>query len=212
MTDAFDKVTFRGRLMDKKTQAFLEAMESELGYELTVAQGCYNPGGVAASGGTHDGGGVVDLAAFDWQRKVKVARKLGAFVWYRADLPGVWGEHIHLGIRDHGRLSSSAQSQQVDYDANPPRNGLANHAIDATWRPLTDVTFIYPPKEKPVAPLPTKVNQARDKAVEALHALGQAAAILDDADPSRAVAKAQIDELRAARRDVRAILEKLPKK
>lgn len=212
MTDAFDKVTFRGRLMDKKTQAFLEAMEAELGYELTVVQGCYNPGGVAASGGTHDGGGVVDLASWDYERKVKAARKLGAFAWFRPTLPGVWGEHIHLGIRDHGRLSTAARSQQIDFDATPPRDGLASHRPDPTWHPAPAVTFHYPPKEKPVAPTPTKVNAARDKAVEALHALGEAAALLDDADPSRVVARNQIDELRAARRDVKAILEKLPKK
>lgn len=156
VTDAFDKVTFRGRLMDNKTAAFLQAMEAELGYELTVLQGCYNPGGVAASGGTHDGGGVVDLAAYDWQRKVRVARKLGAFAWHRPALPGVWGEHIHLGIRDHGRLSSAARAQQVDYDATPPRNGLADHAPDLTWHPKPPVTFRYPPpkppKPKPLTP------------------------------------------------------------
>ena len=148
MTDAFDKVTFRGHLMDKKTQAFLEAMESKLGYELTVLQGCYNAGGVAASGGTHDGGGVVDLAPFDAAHKVKVARALGAFAWHRPTLPGVWNEHIHLGIRDHGALSAAARSQQVDYDATPPRNGLANHAPDQTWHPKPPVTFKYPPKIK----------------------------------------------------------------
>ena len=212
MTDAFDRVYFRGRLMDKKTQAFLEAMEAELGYELTVVQGCYNAGGVAQSAGTHDGGGVVDLAAWDWENKVRVGRKLGGFGWHREDLPGVWGEHIHIGIRDHGRLSLAAQAQQRDYDATPARDGLAGHAIDNTWHPKPPVTFHYPPKEQPVVPKPTKVTQARDALVEAIHDLGQAAALLDDADASRVVAKAQIAELRAARRDARAILEKLPKR
>ncbi len=100
-TDAFERVIFRGRVMDRKTQSFLQAMEQRLGYELTVIQGSYNAGGVSASAGTHDGGGVVDLVSWDHRRKVRVARELGAFAWFRPDLPGVWGEHIHLGVRDH---------------------------------------------------------------------------------------------------------------
>lgn len=211
-TDAFDKVTFRGRLMDRKTQAFLQAMEAELGYQLTVAQGCYNPGGVEASGGTHDGGGVVDLAAYDWERKVKVAADLGGFPYHRLDLPGVWGEHIHVGIRDHGRLSPAAQAQQADWDARPPRDGLADHALWHGYHPGRQITFAYPPKEIPVAPTQTKVTQARDALVEAIHDLGQAAALLDDLDASRQIARGQIDDIRAARRATRAVLDKLPKR
>lgn len=157
-TDAFDRVIFRGKLMDKKTQSFLVAMEAELGYELTVLQGCYNVGGVAASAGTHDGGGVVDLAPYDWENKVRVGRKLGGFGWHRPALPGVWGEHIHIGIRNHGRLSPSAQSQQRDYDATPPRDGLALHGLDNTWHPSPPVTFRYPPP-KPPKPEPLTPEQ-----------------------------------------------------
>ena len=210
MSDAFDKVTFRGRLMDKKTQAFLEAMEEKLGYELTVVQGSYNTGGVSASAGTHDGGGVVDLAAYDYERKVKVARQLGAFAWYRPDLPGVWGEHIHLGLRNHGRLSEAAQSQQRDYDAKPPLNGLASHAADRTWHPDPPVEFKYP--TKPVPPPATKITQARDALVEAIHALGQAAALLEATDAARVVAHATAEDLRAHRRALRTELEGLPKR
>jgi hypothetical protein len=212
MTDAFDKVIFRGRLMDKKTQAFLEAMEAELGYELTVVQGCYNPGGVAASGGTHDGGGVVDLAAWDWERKVKVAADLGGFPYHRLDLPGEWGEHIHVGIRDHGRLSTDAQAQQRDWDHKPPLDALVSHAVWHGYHPGKPITFTYPVKEVPVAPKPTRVTQARDAIVEAMHDLGQAAALLDDADPHRAKVNADhVKELRAARRAAAAVLADLPK-
>lgn len=212
MSDAFEKVYFRGKLMDNKTKAFLEAMEERLGYELTVVQGCYNAGGVSASAGTHDGGGVVDLAAWDHERKVRVARELGAFAWFRPDLPGVWGEHIHLGIRNHGRLAPAAQAQQRDYDAKPPRNGLASHASDNTWHPSPPVEFKYPVKEKPVGPKPTKVTQARDRLVEAIHAAGDAAALLEATDAARVVAQNKADELRALRRDLRSVLEGLPKR
>lgn len=140
---AFEHVFYHGKLMDRKTMQFLQAMEAELGYELTILQGCYNPGGVSASGGTHDGGGVIDLAPNDHRRKVHVARKLGAFAWYRPTIPGVWNSHIHFGIRNHGRLSEAAQAQQRDYDGDPPRNGLADHAIDNLWHPNPPVTFEY---------------------------------------------------------------------
>lgn len=209
MSDAFDKVVFRGRLMDKKTQAFLLAMEAELGYELTVMQGSYNPGGVGASAGTHDRGGVVDLAPYDGARKVRVARKLGGFAWFREDLPGVWGEHVHLGIRNHGNLAAAALSQQRDYDADPARNGLANHALDPSWHPDPPVMFEYP-VPPPAVPKPTRVNQARDALSEAIAALGQAAALLDDVDEKRVVARKQRDEIRQLRRATRDILDALP--
>jgi hypothetical protein len=212
MTDAFDHVVFRGRLMDKKTASFLMAMEEDLGYQLTVVQGCYNVGGVGASAGTHDLGGVVDLAAWDSVKKVLVARKLGAFAWYRSMLPGVWAEHIHLGIRNHGNLAEAAQHQQQDYDAKPPRNGLANHAIDPTWHPDPPVTFIYPPKEEPTVPEATQVTKARDALVEAIHDLSVTIAHLKSADASRVIPKSQIDDIQAVRKQAKEILAKLPPK
>jgi hypothetical protein len=213
--DPFEKVTFRGRLMDRKTQAFLEAMESRLGYELTVVQGCYsNPATkVSASAGTHDGGGVVDLAAWDWERKVKVAADLGGFPYHRDDLPGVWGEHIHVGIRDHGRLAPAAQRQQQDWDARPPRDGLAGHRIlTGQYHPGREITFTYPPKEQPTVPKPTHVSQARDALVESIHDLGTAISHLQDADASRKVAKDLVDDLQIHRRAQRELLAELPKR
>lgn len=213
MAKAFEKVTFRGRLMDRKTQAFLEAMEDRLGYELTVVQGSYtsaNP----ESAGTHDRGGVVDLVAWDHIRKVRAARELGAFAWYRPDLPGHWGEHIHLGIRDHGNLADDARDQQRDYDGSPPRNGLASHAVDDTFHPDPSVTFEFSDavaaRAVPEPPEVTRVAKARNALAEALHNLGECAALLDAADEDRPVAKAQIDDVRDLRRRAKEILEKLP--
>lgn len=212
MGDAFERVVFRGKLMDNKTKAFLMEMEEKLGYELTVVQGCYNPGGVAQSGGTHDGGGVVDLTAYDYRRKVKVAADLGAFAYYREYRPGLWGAHIHLGIRDHGRLSSAAQAQQRDWDNKPPLNALADHAVWNGYHPGKQITFKYPVAKEPVVPKPTNVTKARDEVVKAIHNLGDAAAFLDDADQSRVVAKKQVDEIKQARRDLKAVLKALPER
>lgn len=213
VSNAFDKVTFRGRTVDKKTRAFLLAMEARLGYELTVVQGSYNST-VKQSGGTHDKGGVVDLAAWDWERKVKVAADLGAFVWHRPYLPGVWGEHIHLGIRDHGNLSTEAARQQVDWDSRPPRNGLASHALmnlKVDYHPMKKITFQYP-TEPIVLVTPTRVTKARDALVEAIHNLGESAALLDAVEPSRVRARVQLDELHAEIARLQAILDALPKR
>jgi hypothetical protein len=211
-TDAFEKVNYRGRLMDRKTMAFLQAMEAKLGYPLTVIQGCYNAGAVSASAGTHDGGGVVDLVSWDARRKVRAARELGAFAWFRPDLPGVWGEHIHLGVRDHGRLSPAAKSQQTAYDADPARNGLASNAMDRTWHPDPSVTFKYRATVDPPEPEPTRVARGRDALAEAIHNLGEAAALLDAADDDRTVAKNQIDDLHQLRATARQVLEALPRR
>ena len=159
--DPFERCTYNGALMDQKTKTFIQTLERDLGYSLTILQGCYNPGGVSASAGTHDGGGVVDLAPFDWQRKVHAARKRGGFYWHRLPIPGLWGEHIHGGIRNHGRLSPAAAAQQRDYDGNPPLDGLADHARDNTWHPDPPVGFDYAAAWKALQKPPAKKASAK---------------------------------------------------
>lgn len=213
MSDAFEKVTYRGRLMDRKTMAFCQAMEAALGYPLTIVQGCYNPGGVTASGGTHDGGGVFDLAAYDWQRKVKVAADLGGFPYHRTYIQGLWGEHVHIGIRDHGRLSQAAQAQQRDWDHHPPLDALVDHAVWRGYHPGKQITFQYPVKEAPVAVPETNITKARDALVQAIHSIGDAAALVSEADQNRPKSfDTQIAALKTEHKDLRAILKSLPEK
>jgi hypothetical protein len=212
-TAPFEKVVCNGALMDQKTKAFVQAMEVKLGYPLTIVQGCYNPGGVSASAGTHDLGGVIDLAPWDFENKVKTARELGAFAWHRLPIPKLWGEHIHLGIRDHGNLSSAAQRQQVDYDGKPGRDGLADHAVDPDkFHPDPPVSFDFRQAQKARPPRATRVQQARSEITRAMQALSQAAALLDDTDPKRVRARAQIEQLKATEKDLGSAMDALPKK
>ncbi|MGC9670050.1 hypothetical protein ACNTMW_26340 [Planosporangium sp. 12N6] len=51
-----------GYVVDARTQAMLTEAERVLGFRLVLEQGSYNPGGDPTSAGTHDGGGVVDVA------------------------------------------------------------------------------------------------------------------------------------------------------
>jgi len=140
--DPYERVTFRGKTVDRMTEAALKIAESRLGYELTIVQGSYNAGGVGASAGTHDGGGVVDLAPYDHARKVRVLRDLGFAAWFRPAIPDLWGEHIHAVLAGNEKLSPAAAQQVVDYLAG--LNGLANKQRDPnTYRPTPPVTFDY---------------------------------------------------------------------
>lgn len=129
--------------VDWKTRAALEEAERLLGYRLTVVQGSYNNGKVKASGPTHDGGGVVDLLAWDWRRKVEVLRDVGFAAWHRTERPGLWGEHIHAVLIEHGKLDPSAARQVVAYRSG--RDGLKSNLVDDFPRPRPIPVFHYPP-------------------------------------------------------------------
>lgn len=125
-------VTVDGKRTNKRTLVMLHEAE-KLGGPLLVTQGSYNKGGVAASGGTHDGGGVLDfsvrgLTMTQINRRIRALRTVGFAAWYRSALPGVWGPHIHAvagGTRD---LAPLARAQWLDYKRG--RNGLRGHALD----------------------------------------------------------------------------------
>lgn len=206
-------VEYHGKPVDKVTREFVRAMEEQLGYELTIVQG-YNPSNQETSAGTHSFG-VVDLAAWDGERKVRVARELGAFAWLREAIPGHWAEHVHMGIRNHPGLSASAARQQDSYDAKPPRDGLVSNLVDTNRsHPSPAVEFDYAAaiRKPATVPTPTEITKARDALVESIHATSQAIARLKAANPSRVVAKGKIDDLQAHRRHARDILESLPKR
>lgn len=148
----------RPKRVDWKTRAALEEAERRLGYRLTVVQGSYNNGRVKASGPTHDGGGVVDLLAWDWRRKVKVLREIGFAAWFRAERPGLWGAHIHAVLIDHGRLDPSAAAQVMAYRAG--RDGLMGNRVDTFPRPNPISLFRYPPP--PVIAVPVAGRQRHD--------------------------------------------------
>lgn len=133
----YDRTRVRGgHQLDQLTHYALLTVEHRLGYSplsLTVLQGSYNPGGVDVSGGTHDGGGAVDLTAQDWQAKVHALRAVGFAAWHRPELPGKWGEHVHAVLIGNRELSPAAQAQVDAYRKG--RNGLADDAPDHSWRP-----------------------------------------------------------------------------
>lgn len=141
----YQRVYYHGRLMDRYTMEAVKAAEKRLGYELTIIQGSYNAGRVTASAGTHDGGGVIDLAPYDHDRKVRVLRQIGFAAWYRPAIRGLWSSHIHAVLIGNDKLSSSARNQVTAYRNG--RNGLANNGPD-NGPNIPIHVFHYPKKKK----------------------------------------------------------------
>lgn len=149
-----------GRTVDEITHQALLQAEKRLGYELSITQGSYNAGGVSASAGTHDGGGVVDLAPFDQARKVRVLRDLGFAAWYRPRSAS-WSPHIHAVLIGNRKLSPSAARQVESYKRG--RDGLAGDNVDPNgYRPSPIPTFQWPPP-------PTNVGRVRAALLAALN-------------------------------------------
>lgn len=117
-----------GKKVDALTDAALKRAEKRLGYTLTITQGSYNPGGVKASAGVHDGGGTVDLMPWDHETKVLELRAVGFAAWYRPAVAGLWPAHIHAVLIGHAKLSPAAFRQVQLYLAR--RNGLVSNLPD----------------------------------------------------------------------------------
>lgn len=146
MSDAYEIVYFRGKKFDRMTAQALSRMEERLGYPLTIMQGSYS-GGVGASAGTHDGGGAVDLTAYDHVRKVRVGREIGWAMWYRSPSEGPWPAHVHGILIGNDRVSSGARQQVAAYKAG--LNGLASSRSDTYgWRPNPIKAFAYQPDKR----------------------------------------------------------------
>jgi len=216
--DPYAQSTFHGKLLDNATIAALKIAEQKLGYNLTITQGI---GGADASAGTHTKGRAVDLAAYDHARKVRVLQDIGFAVWYRPYRAGVWGAHIHgvLIFPDRTNregIDDTAWRQIGQYDRL--EDGLLGDVMDSNkYRPDPKARFTRAEYEGTfTVPVPrivtTHVTKARDRLVEAIHAAGQAIAELDNTNPARVAARAQMDEIRAGRQQLKAALAALPER
>lgn len=129
------RTTHSGSTVNQRTRDMLDEARSMLDHDLRVTQGSYNAGGVAASAGTHDGGGSVDVSVRDlsttqrWET-VRAMRRVGFAAWLRTASQGPWPDHIHAIAVGDTDLSSGARNQVADYYVG--RNGLASHAGDNT--------------------------------------------------------------------------------
>lgn len=190
----YERVVVQGHTLNNRTVAMLTEMEARLGYDLTVLQGSYNAGGVSASSGTHDGGGAVDLAPFDWANKVRVGRRVGFAIWHRTPIPDVWPEHCHgIAIGDR-EMSDAAASQVVQYQAHT--DGLAGHSRDDFPFHPNGREFDYAAWRKRRHQAALRARRAANALKRAIRALVRARQLSDDKATKADIQKA-IEQLRS---------------
>ncbi len=102
-----------------------------------IVQGSYNKGGVAASAGTHDGGGVIDVRCVDIsipaRRALAMAlRHAGFAAWIRH--PPLFPYHIHAVAVGDPSMSPAARQQVTAYFNG--RDGLAHNGPDELGGPI----------------------------------------------------------------------------
>lgn len=127
-TDPYAIVLRDGKKVDAITDAALKRAEKILGHKVNVVQGSYNAGGVAASAGTHDGGGCVDVPAWEHDQVVVALRAVGFAAWYRPTIPDLWSAHVHAVLIGHKLLAPVAFQQVQAYLAR--RDGLKDNGPD----------------------------------------------------------------------------------
>jgi hypothetical protein len=128
--EIYDQVEVNGSILNLRTLAMLDhaqelytAAGGRLHFREGVMQGSYNPGGVSASFGTHDGGGALDLSVRDLQTKAVVTsdiplmlralRVAGFAAWLRSPDELYPGSpiHIHAIAIGDAELSEAARGQ-----------------------------------------------------------------------------------------------------
>lgn len=120
-----------GKVVNIRTAEMIKRAEARLGYDLRIVQGSYNAGVIAASAGTHDGGGAVDFSTSNIPNIKEAVRQLrlsGFAAWHRTPAQGPWTDHIHAIAIGDDELSSGARFQVWEYYAG--RNGLASRGAD----------------------------------------------------------------------------------
>lgn len=134
--------SYGGKRVNARTRRMLQAADNLLPrWNFTLTQGSYNPGGVSASAGTHDGGGVVDVSvaglssAQRWQQ-VRALRTVGFAAWLRTPAQG-FSLHIHavaIGDPDIWQKNGGHIGRDQVCDYRRGRTGLASNAPDNTPR------------------------------------------------------------------------------
>lgn len=133
---SYTRVTWDGKRINVRTRELLKLAQHWAGVTIVLTQGSYNAGGVAASAGTHDGGGVVDISvnglSSSTRTKLVVSlRKAGFAAWLRTPAQG-FAYHIHACAIGDREMASGAKNQVQAYFNG--RNGLANNGPDDAER------------------------------------------------------------------------------
>src|SRR5690606_8273288 len=114
----YRRVSYTGKTINMRTKIMLDrAVDLLTEYDWTprLTEGSYNRGGVSASAGTHDGGGVIDINVSTMTVNgmhicVQALRKAGFAAWLRTPAQG-FDYHIHAVAIGDREMSSAAKSQ-----------------------------------------------------------------------------------------------------
>jgi peptidoglycan hydrolase-like protein with peptidoglycan-binding domain len=138
--------TFYGARVSSRTRTMLIAADRAVPWKVRLVQGSYcglvKARCAAASGGTHDGGGVVDVsvrgmsATRRWQT-VRALRRVGFAAWLRtpSQCGGCWSSHIHavaIGDTDLWQRNGAYTNRDQVADYFVGRIGLSGHKRDNT--------------------------------------------------------------------------------
>lgn len=152
-------ITFRA---GRRTAAHLTWTDETLrshGTWLRLIQPCYNQS-VAASAGTHDYDGCVDVEVegMSWTAGQAQLRELGWAAWYRPNTPGLWSAHIHMvSLGCPGPVGEFVPGQVDDYYRHAlGLKGQHDSGDDASWHPadIDSTVFDYPAwmEDQPMTP------------------------------------------------------------
>jgi hypothetical protein len=132
--------------VNTRTKLMLASADLRVPWTIRVSQGSYcrleKTGCAAASGGTHDGGGTIDLRVSGlsttqrWQT-VRALRAAGFAAWLRSpsQCGGCWPYHIHavaIGDTDLWQKDGKYGNRDQVADYYVGRNGLSGHGRDNT--------------------------------------------------------------------------------
>lgn len=162
-----NKVIFRGFLFDERTMHMILWAEKNAGFRFRITQGSYSDG-VAASAGTHDGGGAADFSVRlmrEAKRTVMLnsLKKAGFAAWYRVKANGFTSNHVHAIAIACPDLAPLAKSQVKDYDKH--LDGLKGHGFDVSFRPNPKVKFSEKLNQPVSREVPAKAKPAVKKTV-----------------------------------------------
>lgn len=127
----YSRTTYGGKTVNQRTKVMLQAAAKEFGGPLVLTQGSYNKG-VAASAGTHDGGGCVDISVDGMSSSrrvflVQCLRRAGFAAWLRTPSQG-FAYHIHANAIGDREMAGVAKEQVQQYFNG--QNGLSGHGAD----------------------------------------------------------------------------------
>lgn len=129
---------YRGKRMCQCMIDAIKAVEKEIGTTITITQGGYNAGGVAASAGTHDKGGVWDQPTLSRSATAK-CRAIGVWPNTRTRAQGFSSNHSHTLVFGCPHMAPGLKYQERELRAT--RNGLAGRGRDTDPRPSKIITF-----------------------------------------------------------------------